>query len=128
MYTSPVMKQILVIAFAVSSLLKPGLVLCVESGGDVRLERPAAFCCATESAAESLSLQDAGDDCHGCLDFGLGIHSLASQRTSTSNISVAYSTLPACAAFSTTTTHFISLFQSYRPAVDSATSTTVLRC
>lgn len=118
------MKRILVLAFAVSSLLKPSLVLCVESGGDVRVERPSADCC--ESSAESLPLAidySLPDDCDGCLDFSLATHSLKSKRTTAADLCVSGTLASVCDAAGALPARI----ETQRSSFFLATTTTVLR-
>lgn len=128
MYTPGVMKRILVLAFAVSSLLKPSLVLCVESGGDVRVERPSADCC--ESSAESLPLAidySLPDDCDGCLDFSLATHSLKSKRTTAAELCVSCTLASVCVAACDAAGALPARIETQRSSFFLATTTTVLR-
>lgn len=128
LYTPEIMKRILVIAFAVSSLLKPSLVLCVESGGDVRVERPSAMCC--ESSAESLPLAidyAATGDCDGCLDFALATHSLTSKRTTADDLTVAGLCTCVCVTPSDAARALPAHIATHRSSLFLATTTTVLR-
>lgn len=78
------MKTLLVLAFAFSSLLRPSLVLCMESTGDVRVELQDAFCCESENASSDIAFNArAAEDCEGCLDLSLSTHSLSMKRLST---------------------------------------------
>lgn len=78
------MKTLLVLAFAVSSLLRPSLVLCMESTGDVRVELQDAFCCESEHASSDITFSaKTAEDCEGCLDLSLSTHSLSMKRLST---------------------------------------------
>ena len=122
------MKRILVIAFAVSSLVKPSLVLCVESGGDVRVERPSAVCC--ESSAESLPLaidHSPPDDCDGCLDFSLATHSLTSKRTTAADLCVTGVLASVCAAPCDAASVLVANVATDRSSVFLPTTTTILR-
>lgn len=78
------MKTLLVFAFAISSLLRPSLVLCMESTGDVRVELQDAFCCESEHASPDIAFSaKSSEDCDGCLDLSLSTHSLSMKRLST---------------------------------------------
>ncbi len=75
------MKKFLVIAFAISSLLRPSLVLCMEPTGDVRVEYQESLCCDAESGVSTPRLDDAPrNDCDGCLDVVISTHSIATKR------------------------------------------------
>ncbi len=122
------MKRILVIAFAVSSLVKPSLVLCVESGGDVRVERPSAACC--ESSAESLPLAispSTPDDCDGCLDFSLATHLLTSKRTTTADLGITDMLAAVCVAPFDDARVSLANIAPHRSSVFLPTTTTILR-
>ena len=128
MYTPGLMKRILVLAFAVSSLLKPSLVLCVESGGDVRVERPSADCC--ESSVESLPLaidHSAQDDCDGCLDFSLATNSLTSKRTTAADLCVSCALASVCVARCDAASALLARIETNHSSLFLATTTTVLR-
>jgi hypothetical protein len=78
------MKKLIALTFAASCLLRPSLVLCVETSGDVRVEYQETQCCADGSAASDLGLHERGaDECDGCIDFSLTTHSLL-KRTAAS--------------------------------------------
>ena len=121
------MNRILVIAFALSSLLKPGLVLCVEAGGEVRMERPTAICCEATTEQLPLSIEHSTpDDCDGCLDFSLIPHSLTSKRTAAADCLFAdASSLVSIAPLDAPVTTFA--YETHRPSLYFATTTTVLR-
>jgi hypothetical protein len=122
------MKRILVIAFAVSSLLKPSLVLCVESGGDVRVERPSALCCESSAASLPLALDhSATDDCDGCLDFSLATHSLTSKRTTVDDLYVTGMPAFLCVMPSAAASALPATLAMHRSSLFLATATTVLR-
>ena len=94
-YSRIPMKTLLVLAFAVSSLLRPSLVLCMESTGDVRVELQDAFCCESEHASSDIAFSaKAAEDCEGCLDLSLSTHSLSMKRLSTPAPSAAVLVLP----------------------------------
>jgi hypothetical protein len=77
------MKKILVITFAISSLLRPSLVLCMESTGDVRVEYQETYCCVSQPSASDAAIDfPTASDCDGCLDVSLSTHSLAHKRAS----------------------------------------------
>ncbi len=77
------MRKLLVISFAISSLLRPSLVLCMEPTGDVRVEYQEAICCSSEHAVPDITFRaiPAGD-CDGCIDVGLATHSMTLKRVS----------------------------------------------
>ncbi len=78
------MRNLFVVAFAVSTLLRPSLVLCMEQTGDIRLERQEAVCCESEHASADIAFSArAADDCDGCVDVNLAIHSLTLKRVAT---------------------------------------------
>jgi hypothetical protein len=75
------MKRLFVIAFAVTSLLRPSLVLCVEATGDVRVEFQEATCCVSEHAVPDITFRAASAvDCDGCIDVGLATNSRLLKR------------------------------------------------
>lgn len=77
------MKKLLVLAFAISSLLRPSLVLCVESTGDVRVEYQETYCCVSQLSAPDTAIDfPLANDCDGCLDVSLSTLSLAHKRAS----------------------------------------------
>jgi hypothetical protein len=77
------MKRLFVIAFAVTSLLRPSLVLCVEATGDVRVEFQEATCCVSEHAVPDITFRAASAvDCDGCIDVGLATNSRLLKRVS----------------------------------------------
>ena len=128
MYTPEVMKQILVLAFAVSSLLKPSLVLCVESGGDVRVERPSADCCESSAESSPLAIDNSStDDCDGCLDFSLATHSLTSKRTTATDLRVSCTFASVCVAPCDAASALPASIETQRSSLFPATTTTILR-
>jgi hypothetical protein len=77
------MKKLLVLAFAISSLLRPSLVLCVESTGDVRVEYQETYCCVSQLSASDAAIDSpTANGCDGCLDVSLSTHSLVHKRVS----------------------------------------------
>lgn len=77
------MKKLLVLTFAISSLLRPSLVLCMESTGDVRVEYQETYCCVSQTPASATAIDaSVPSDCDGCLDVSLPTHSLMLKRVS----------------------------------------------
>jgi len=66
------MKRLFIIIFAVSSLIRPSLVLCMEATGDIRVEYQQTSCCAAYETTSDIALGGtSADDCEGCLDFSI---------------------------------------------------------
>ncbi|HXV12639.1 MAG TPA: hypothetical protein VEC56_00405 [Candidatus Krumholzibacteria bacterium] len=101
------MKNLLLVAFVASTLLRPSLVLCMEPTGDVRLERQEAVCCESEHATADVAFSArTADDCDGCLDISLAMHSLTLKRVATPNPpTMPYFVLPVVPLLATSTTH-----------------------
>ena len=123
------MKKILVITFAASSLLRPSLVLCMETTGDVRVEHLKTLCCVSQSSASSLAVDAAAaSECDGCLDISLSMHSLACKRTPVAPAAAGLAlVLPAAATAKHSTVLLHRTLIDSQPALRSL-STTVIRC
>jgi len=122
------MNKLLVITFAISSLLRPSLVLCMETTGDVRVEYRETFCCASPTPASSPSLDSAAaNECDGCLDVSLSTHSLAFKRTSAAPVAAGLAfVLPAVTAAQHATVLVHRSLTDSQPTLHSL-STTVIR-
>jgi hypothetical protein len=121
------MKKLLVLTFAISSLLRPSLVLCMETTGDVRVEYRETYCCASQPSAASAALDAAtANDCDGCLDVSLSTHSLVHKRVSNAPTTVPFMlVLPVAAAARNSTVVYPTPVDSQTP--HHSLSTTVIR-
>jgi hypothetical protein len=123
------MKSLFVVAFAVSTLLRPSLVLCMEQSGDVRLERQEAVCCESEHAtADVVFSARTADDCDGCLDVALAMDSLRFKRVAPPSPTAPFFLLPAQSQTPLAASLATTWFPAPHGIQSFVLSTTVIRC